>query len=210
MIRCRRTYGRGNRGVSRCVTKRGGVNTWKYVRIIASHLSELALKYQPNKHQRLLAGFLFRTLINAILRPDTFDIVEKPYIPFPKLKENLFLITRVLENLISGVVFTKQYSVLSFTNAFIQGPIYVKKKRKYKRRNSRICLRNQFSDLWFFFLKIFHFSTEKLPLLEGVLKTFATIPPMAPNAKTAIETTLTSYFADNAFVIQRFYQNKGL
>ena len=105
--------------------------------------------HQPNKHQRLLAGFLFRTLINAILRPDTFDIVEKPYIPFPKLKENLFLITRVLENLISGVVFTKQYSVLSFTNAFIQGSIGGKKKRKYKRRNSRI------SDFLFFFWKLF-------------------------------------------------------
>jgi hypothetical protein len=89
--------------------------------LIAIHLSELSQKYQPSKYLKLLAGFLFRTLINAILRPDTFDIVEKPYIPFPKVKENLFLITRVIENIINGTTFVKQYPVLSFTNSYIQG-----------------------------------------------------------------------------------------
>jgi len=59
--------------------------------------------------------------MNAILRPDQYGIVESPYIPFPKVKENLWLITRVIENLINGVSYAKQYPVLGFTNIYLQG-----------------------------------------------------------------------------------------
>jgi hypothetical protein len=59
-----------------------------FLRIIAGHISDLAQKSQPTKRTKLLYGFLFRTLINAILRPDLYGIVEEPYIPFPKVNKH--------------------------------------------------------------------------------------------------------------------------
>jgi hypothetical protein len=47
--------------------------------------------------------------------------------------------------------------------------------------------------------------------LENVVKTFATIPDgYQPSKKTSIETTLTAYYANYAFIIATIYDNRGI
>ena len=68
----------------------------------------------------------------ALLRPDLYDIVPSPFIPLPKVKENLWLLSRCMESLVTGTKFRfsqpiptelipsiRAYSFLAFMNNFI-------------------------------------------------------------------------------------------
>eukprot|EP01119_Soliformovum_irregulare_P017126 TRINITY_DN5039_c0_g1_i1.p1 TRINITY_DN5039_c0_g1~~TRINITY_DN5039_c0_g1_i1.p1 ORF type:complete len:967 (-),score=323.10 TRINITY_DN5039_c0_g1_i1:844-3690(-) len=90
-------------------------------RELASKIHQV-LKSGNHVTSSFLNAMLLRPIIDGLKRPDECGILPKPYIPLPRVKHNLLIITKFFENLILGNNFASNrgHSYLSFLETYLQ------------------------------------------------------------------------------------------
>ena len=92
------------------------------IRIIAAYFDEFANIYcHDMKADALIGGFLMLRYINpAIMTPDLAGLLPPGKQVTPRVRRNLLLITKVLQNMSNGLLFTKKEPYLMVLNAWLE------------------------------------------------------------------------------------------
>lgn len=92
------------------------------IRIIAAYFDEFANIYcHDMKADALIGGFLMLRYINpAIMTPDLAGLLPPGKQVTPKVRRNLLLVTKVLQNMSNGLLFTKKEPYLMALNPWLE------------------------------------------------------------------------------------------
>jgi hypothetical protein len=91
------------------------------IRVVSGYIAELSKQYAPNRIHALVGGFLMLRYFNpAIFTPETSGLLPKGKVPSTITRRNLTLITKILQNLASGVEFGKKEQFMTCLNSFIE------------------------------------------------------------------------------------------